>query len=396
MTSQVLIVHLPEDRETAAYLAGDLERQGVRVATRSAGQDQGVHDASALVALLSQAGSGTGAVWAAADAAARAGRPVYVVRLGEVSTDAFAAMPVRLWVDAFGPGAQANVGQLAEHLRGLSAGAAPAWGGAPPAADHHGGGAPGRRSAGSGLWLGIGGAVLAGIIAVVAVLEITETIDIFDSSSSTSSAYNAPVNVDVNGNSVTAAAPLLDGRWSTEPGCGGMGITYSAGNRWRSEDGREGTFVFSGDTYTSYETGGPTTVMRVVRRDNNIFETEDVTDGYRATRYRCAPGAAFQSSSAGNSNLSAALSSAAAQFRARLPLRSGPTTITDVQALGSTLTMYVTLDRPVGGAWSQLDSALRRNICSGNFAGLIRQGATAVIQMQDSAGAQHSLRVSSC
>jgi hypothetical protein len=210
-----------------------------------------------------------------------------------------------------------------------------------------------------------------------------------------SSTSTDKIDVKVTGGQSASATAPLEGLWSTEPNCSGTRITYSPGNRWRYDDGREGTYAFSGGNYTSYETGGPTTLMRVVRRDANVFETEDPRDGYRATRYRCTGAAASQPPSAGG-NLSFALSTAAAQFRSRLPMRSGPTTITDVQASGTTLTMYVSINQPVAGAWSQLDAPLRSNICSGGFGQLIRQGASAVVQLRDLAGSQHSLTVNSC
>lgn len=317
MTGQMLISHSPEDRETAAFLAGDLERQGVRARAVAPGDEQAVYGAAGVIALASHASAASGAVWGDADRAARAGKPLYVVRVGDVDAQAFSTMPVRQWVDAFGPQAAANVARLADDLRGVQAGAGVAPGmGYAPAHDPYG--APpqpygARAGGGVPKWVPIVGIVVGVATMIGGVLKIAGA---FDSTPSRTVSSYSPSS--------------------------GTGGNMSGG----------------------YGTGGSNMTM--------------------------------PSSSTTNSRLSMGLSQAASQFRARLPMTSGPTTITDVQASGNTMTMYVTLSQPVGGLWSQMDSALRSNICSGGFASLIRQGATAVVQMQDSVGSRHSLTVSSC
>ena len=201
MGGQILISHDPQDAETAAYLANDLARQGAPVGLQPGGNEQAVDEAAALVALVSQASTASDQVWADADRAARAGKPIYVARLGDVSAQAYAPMPVRSWTDAFGPNAQANVARLGEELRTVASRSAPAWGGQPHAPNPYGSPAPGSRSGRPPMWLTIGGSVLGAIVIVVGLLEITEAINIFDSgSSSSSTSYSSSTNTSSIGN----------------------------------------------------------------------------------------------------------------------------------------------------------------------------------------------------
>jgi hypothetical protein len=100
---------------------------------------------------------------------------------------------------------------------------------------------------------------------------------------------------------------------------------------------------------------------------------------------------------AAGGDLAARLSAAAAQQRSRLPIRNGPTTITAVDATGTTLNLWVQIAGDLNaGQWSQLDQVLRTQTCGSPMGSLIRQGASIGYQMIDSGQEQRSLMVSSC
>jgi hypothetical protein len=101
-------------------------------------------------------------------------------------------------------------------------------------------------------------------------------------------------------------------------------------------------------------------------------------------------------SSGGNAVLAAALSQAVQQMRARLPMNSGPTTITDIEAEGTTLVMTVSINQPIGGQWAAVDAGFRSSMCSGQFGALINQGASLRVDMTDSGGDSHTTELTSC
>lgn len=96
-------------------------------------------------------------------------------------------------------------------------------------------------------------------------------------------------------------------------------------------------------------------------------------------------------------NLAARLAAAVEQQRSRLPLRSGPTTITAIEAIGKTVNFYVTISQDLSPTdWAELEQVMRSQACSGPLGPLIRSGATISFQMLDSGEEQRALSVSSC
>lgn len=96
-------------------------------------------------------------------------------------------------------------------------------------------------------------------------------------------------------------------------------------------------------------------------------------------------------------DLSARLAAAVAQQRARLPIRSGPTTVTAIEAIGTRVNMFVTIAENLGpNDWVELEQVLRSSTCSGPYGNLIRMGASISYEMLDSAEEQRSLAVTSC
>lgn len=141
MTGHVLISHSAEDREWAAYLASELERQGIRAAPQPVGDTrQAMPAPAAAILLLSQASAAWPGWQAEGTRCVSAGMPLYVVRLADVDPQILAGLPVAQWTDAFGPEAQANVAGLAASLRSTIGPAAPpsAWGGQSAAPVGHG------------------------------------------------------------------------------------------------------------------------------------------------------------------------------------------------------------------------------------------------------------------
>ena len=125
-----------------------------------------------------------------------------------------------------------------------------------------------------------------------------------------------------------------------------------------------------------------------------IAESDFTAIGSPAAALPTAP--ATQGSQA-NPNLAAALSQAADQMRARLPQRSGPSTITAVEVIGTTLNMYQTLDMDVSAAqWPQLEASIRQSTCAGSFGRLIPMGASVNYQLLDAGEEQRTITVSSC
>jgi len=100
---------------------------------------------------------------------------------------------------------------------------------------------------------------------------------------------------------------------------------------------------------------------------------------------------------AANSGLAAELDTAVEQLRQQLPIRSGPATVTAVEAVGTQLVTYMTVAVDLQPAqWSELDRGLRQNACKGSSLNLINSGASANYQLQDSASEQRTIIISSC
>lgn len=192
MTPPVLISHSAADRETAAYLAGDLERQGVRAVLQPIGGGQAATDASAVILLLSHVGAAS-VDWQAEGAkAASAGKPVYVVRIGEVDAPALAGLQIVQWTDAFGPDAHANVTRLAGSLRSIAGPSAAqrGWSGGGSAPVGHGAAIAPRT--GQSKWVRIAGIVVGVVLIVTGLIRIAAALGGGGSSSSSSSSSTAP------------------------------------------------------------------------------------------------------------------------------------------------------------------------------------------------------------
>lgn len=96
-------------------------------------------------------------------------------------------------------------------------------------------------------------------------------------------------------------------------------------------------------------------------------------------------------------NVAAQLQQAVAQVQPRLPMQSGPATITSVTAAGTTMRMRATIARVMTPAdWARLDASIRPGLCRGSLATVVRAGATVDVMMQDQANAVHVLTISSC
>lgn len=86
-----------------------------------------------------------------------------------------------------------------------------------------------------------------------------------------------------------------------------------------------------------------------------------------------------------------------AQFRAQLPLRNGPATITSVSSSGMVLTMDMQISQAVTPAeWDQLQGEFQRSICAGQFSMAIREGASAQVNVTDTTGASRSYTIAAC
>jgi hypothetical protein len=218
MTPPVLISHSSADRETAAYLAGDLERQGVRAVLQPAGGGQAATDASAVILLLSHAGAASVDRHAEGAKAASAGKPVYVVRIGEVDAPALAGQHIAQWTDAFGPDAHANVARLAGSLRSIAGSppAQPRWGAGSAPVGH---GAAMAPRTGQSKWAMIGGAVVGVLLIVTGLIKIAAALGGGGSSSSSSStAPAASYDSNLSGGSLNPSAPGPAGIGSLDKG----------------------------------------------------------------------------------------------------------------------------------------------------------------------------------
>lgn len=102
------------------------------------------------------------------------------------------------------------------------------------------------------------------------------------------------------------------------------------------------------------------------------------------------------SSSSGGDGASGIVALVAQQFAGRLPLRSGPATITNVEANGSTLVMTMEISVNANGNWAGLEPSLRSNICGGPFARVVSMGGAVQVDVSDSTGDEHSVTVSDC
>ena len=118
----VLITHYGQHGPVASYLAGDLDRHGVRAILRPAAEPDAQHALYNCTALVVLVGAEPDAGLARRDAerAAQANKPIFAVRLAQTAGSSLTGLPIRFWTDAFGPNAAANVARLAGDLRGLS------------------------------------------------------------------------------------------------------------------------------------------------------------------------------------------------------------------------------------------------------------------------------------
>lgn len=84
--------------------------------------------------------------------------------------------------------------------------------------------------------------------------------------------------------------------------------------------------------------------------------------------------------------------------RARLPLREGPGTVTDMEAEGSQLVVIMRLDEDFSRAdWDEMGAALQRNLCSDRGARrMIGRGASILYRVTDADGERASFTTNRC
>lgn len=136
----VFVSHCSADQEEAGRIVAHYEAQGIRMwwgprdiqPGRDLNQQVGwaVQNCSAMLVVASEACRGSLAVRAEADQAARAGRPIFLVRMADVylSSDMPALAQARVVIDAFGANAQANVARLTQELQAVLSAASPSPG----------------------------------------------------------------------------------------------------------------------------------------------------------------------------------------------------------------------------------------------------------------------------
>jgi hypothetical protein len=166
------------------------------------------------------------------------------------------------------------------------------------------------------------------------------------------------------------------------------GASYSPDNfelRWDGEDEMTGRIISTGSGTARFRRGS----------DRRYTGSEWEGPGRVPTPYT-GPDTTTAPPAPGG-DLAARLSAAAAQQRSRLPIRSGPTTITAIDVSGTNLNLWVQINGDLNATqWSQLDQVLRTQTCGGSMGNLIRQGASVGYQMVDSGQEQRSLSVTSC
>lgn len=92
------------------------------------------------------------------------------------------------------------------------------------------------------------------------------------------------------------------------------------------------------------------------------------------------------------------LLSAVRQQRARLPMREGPGTITDMEVEGTQLIVTMRMDDDLGQSeWDEMAAALQRNLCNDrNSRRMIDRGASVLYQVTDADGERVNMNTSRC
>jgi hypothetical protein len=423
----ILLNHHSQDAETARYLAADLERQGlaVRVSSEASPDDGLLGQAVAVIEVLSPASLNY--VGDHAGRASAYGRPIYVVRLApDVGAGPASLQQARLWTDAFGPQAQQNVGALAAELRrlqggGLHPGAAPA-----PHAPRS------RTNPAVPILLGVVGLAAIG----VGVWQLVES-GVFDGSSSSSSASSSKLDVSISDPLSTtwrvtfiAGGLTYEGQFEPVMGSGPLKVIYyhpqegpvrviqdctMTGSQsfqvtCRNPRVLSGNVTYDPDnfqltrfsdtelrgTFSSVNTSGPGATFRK-GSDPRFAEAIWNSAGVPAQQSQASSLPPASTAPAAGGDLASQLRVAADVQRRQLPIRNGPATITAVDAIGTTLHLYITISRDLGAAqWSAMERSMRANICQGSSADMVRQGASVTYHMLDSAEEQRTVTVSSC
>jgi len=140
----------------------------------------------------------------------------------------------------------------------------------------------------------------------------------------------------------------------------------------------------------------PATFRFVTSREPR-FADAGFTTGAGASAATTTPAPSVPAPASADSGLAADLELAVQQLRQQLPIRSGPATVTAVEAVGTQLITYMSVAANLGPAqWSEIERGLRKNACQGSSLNLINSGASANYQLQDSAGEQRTIIISSC
>ncbi len=105
------------------------------------------------------------------------------------------------------------------------------------------------------------------------------------------------------------------------------------------------------------------------------------------------------SASSGNEDqLNRELLAAVRQQRARLPLREGPGTVTDMEVEGTQLIVTMELDNDFGESdWDAMAAALQRNLCGDRRSRrMIDRGSSVMYRVSDAEGERRSMITNSC
>ena len=424
----ILINHHSHDAEVVRYLGSDLERQGlvVRVSTESSPDDGLISQALAVVEVLSPA-----SLAYVGEHAARAsafGRPLYAVRLSPDVGDLPPALSLAgMRTDAFGPQAQQNVAALAAELRRLPGGGAHPGAGPAP---HHA--ARSRTNPAIPILLGVGGLAVMG----VGIWQLIES-GVFDGSSSSINASSSNLSASASDPlsttwrvTFTADGLTYEGQFEPIAGAGRLKVIYNhpqdgpvrviqdctmtgsqtfqvscynpriiSGNVSYVSDNFQLTRVSDSELRGTFSSVNVSTPGAFFRKGSDPRFAEPIWNsaGVPAQQSQSGPPAPPPVGSAPGADLASQLAAAADVQRRQLPIRNGPATITAVEAIGTVLHLYITVDRDMAaGQWAAMERSMRANICQGSSADMVRKGASVTYHMLDSAQEQRTVTVTSC
>jgi hypothetical protein len=397
----------------------------VRVTTEASPDDALVSHAAAVVEVLSPA-----SLAHVGEHAARAsafGRPLYAVRLSPDVGDLPPPLGLTgMRTDAFGPQAQQNVAALAAELRRLQGGGAQAGAGSAPYA------ARSRTNPALPILLGVGGLAVMGV-------GIWQLIDsgVFDGSSSSGNASSSNLSASASDPlsttwqvTFTADGLTYEGQFEPIAGAGPLKVIYNhpqdgpvrviqdctmtgsqtfqvscynpriiSGNVSYVSDNFQLTRVSDSELRGTFSSVNASTPGASFRKGSDPRFAEAIWNsaGVPAQQSQSSPPPPPPTGSAPGADLASQLAIAAEVQRRQLPVRNGPATITAVEAVGTVLNLYITIDRDLAaGQWAAMERSMRANICQGSSADMVRKGASVTYHMLDSAEEQRTVTVTSC